>query len=429
MSKIKIRETVKDIKAIDKSAVASQSMKKAFVRSKEKAFELLDDRQTTENEYAADHAQGMIADAAHGVAHHANSGANTAMYRGREQFREQRAKEAIEQRAEKKPNTPPSKECPPQAGGLPARISRQSSCPSERASSTLRRRPQQIKAPTRMVKQTAKSTGKAAAKTTKGTVKTAQRTAKTAQQTSRAAIKTAQATAKTTQQAAQTTAKAARATAQAARTAAKAVATAAKVAAKAVTAAVKSIIAAGKALVTAIAAGGWAAVIVIVVICMVGLIAGSCYGIFFVDEDTGSELTLQSVMQEIDAEYQSRIDEIIATVPHDTVEIMGEPAPWNEVLAVYAVKITTNPDNPQEVVTIDGEKAEQLREIYWTMTELSYVIILRAENSNSGTSGTTQLSVLIITATRKGVEDAADVYGFSEHQLQQLLSILHTMTE
>ena len=62
MSKIKTRETVKDIKAIDKAAVASQSMKKTFVRSKEKASELLDDRQTTENEYAADHAQGMIVD-------------------------------------------------------------------------------------------------------------------------------------------------------------------------------------------------------------------------------------------------------------------------------------------------------------------------------------------------------------------------------
>lgn len=419
MSKIKTRETVKDIKAIDKAAVASQSMKKAFVRSKKKASELLDDRQTTENECAADHAQGMIADAAHEVAHHANSGASTAVHRGREQFREQRAKEAIEQRAEKKPNTPPPKECPPQTGGLPARISRQSSCPSERARSTLRRRTQQIKAPTRTVKQTAKSAGKAVTKISKGTVKTAQRTVKTAHQTSRAAIKTAQATAKTTQQAAQVTAKAARAASQSARAAAKAVATAAKVAAKAIAAAAKGIIAAGKALVTAIAAGGWVAVIVIVVICMVGLIAGSCYGIFFADEDTGSELTLQSVMQEIDAEYQSRIVEIIATVPHDTVEIVGSPAPWDAVLAIYAVKTTTDTNNPQEIVTMTLSKANLLREVYWLTNTISY----RYSDLDSNNS-----VHLVITITHKTLMDAASACHFSAQQVNLLFLLFSDLS-
>ena len=424
MSKIKTRETVKDIEAIDKAAVASQSMKKAFVRSKEKASELLDDRQTTENEYAADHAQSMIADAAHEVAHHAESGANTAVHRGREQFRKQRAKEAVERQAEKEPETPSPKECSPQAGGLPSRVSRPSSCPSERASTTLRRKTQQIKSPTKTIKQTTKSTGKVAEKTSKETVKTAQRTVKTAQQTSRAAIKTAQATAKTTQQAAQATVKAAKTAAQAARAAAKAVATAAKATAKAVTATVKGIIAAGKALVAAIAAGGWVAVIIIVVICMVALIAGSCYGIFFAGEDTGSELTLQSVIQEIDTEYQSRIDEIIATVPHDSVEIVGEPAPWNEVLAIYAVKMTTDPYNPQEVITIDREKAEQLREIYWTITEITCVIVPRAEVQPSSATETVQLTELIIMITRRTVKYIVNIYNFTDEQCLQLNEIL-----
>ena len=413
MSKIKTRETVKDIKAIDKAAVASQSMKKAFVRSKAKASELLDDRQTTENEYATDRAQGMIADAAHEVVHQANSGANTAVHRGREQFRKQRAKEAGEQRAEKALKTPLSEEHSSQVDGPSVRVSHSSRYQSQGTSAALKRFPQRVKHPTRTIKLTAKSTGKAAAKTSKGTVKTAQRTVKTAQQTSRAAIKTAQATAKTTQQAAQATAKAARAAAQAARAAAKAVATAAKVAAKAVTAAAKSIIAAGKALVAAIAAGGWVAVIVIVVICMVGLIAGSCYGIFFADEDTGSELTLQSVMQEIDAEYQSRIDEIIAAVPHDTVEIVGEPVPWNEVLSIYAVKTAADPDDPQEVVTMNREKAELLREIYWIMTEISYAVESLTDHQEPGEIE----AGLVVTSAAKTLEETADIYGFTEKQL------------
>ena len=45
MSKIKTRETGKDIKVLDKSAVVGQRMKNAFIRSKRNAAALMDDRQ------------------------------------------------------------------------------------------------------------------------------------------------------------------------------------------------------------------------------------------------------------------------------------------------------------------------------------------------------------------------------------------------
>ena len=35
------------------------------------------------------------------------------------------------------------------------------------------------------------------------------------------------------------------------------------------------------------------------------------------------------------------------------VEMSGSRAVWKEVLAVYSVKTTTDPDNPQEVATMD----------------------------------------------------------------------------
>ena len=53
-SKIKTREKGKDIKVLDKSAVVGQRMKSAFIRSKKNAEALMDDRQATPNEYAAD---------------------------------------------------------------------------------------------------------------------------------------------------------------------------------------------------------------------------------------------------------------------------------------------------------------------------------------------------------------------------------------
>lgn len=102
------------------------------------------------------------------------------------------------------------------------------------------------------IRQTAKSTGKATVKSAKGTVKTTQRSIKTAEQTARTTVKTTQVTA------------------QAAKAAARKSAEAAKATAKATVSAVKAIIAGTKALITALLAGGWIAVVIILIIVLLG---------------------------------------------------------------------------------------------------------------------------------------------------------------
>lgn len=42
----------------------------------------------------------------------------------------------------------------------------------------------------------------------------------------------------------------------------------------------------------------------------------------------------------------------------------GSRAVWPEVLAVYAVKATTDPDDPQEVATVDDSKKAILKDIF-----------------------------------------------------------------
>ena len=113
-----------------------------------------------------------------------------------------------------------------------------------------------------------------------------------------------------------------------------------------------------KALVAAIAAGGWVAVVVVVVICLVALIACSCFGIFFSGEDSGSGYTMQNVVQEINDDYQQQIDTTKANLSHDVLEMSGSRAVWPDVLAVYAVKTTTDPDAAQEVATMDDSKKQ-----------------------------------------------------------------------
>ena len=50
----------------------------------------------------------------------------------------------------------------------------------------------------------------------------------------------------------------------------------------------------------------------------------------------------------------------------------GTRAVWPEVLAIYAVKTTTDPDNPQEVASISDEKIEVLWDIFWQMNEIDH---------------------------------------------------------
>ena len=54
MAEIKTREKFKGIKALDKAAVAGERMKRAFVRAKDQAENLLDDGQISPSEYAED---------------------------------------------------------------------------------------------------------------------------------------------------------------------------------------------------------------------------------------------------------------------------------------------------------------------------------------------------------------------------------------
>ncbi len=78
--------------------------------------------------------------------------------------------------------------------------------------------------------------------------------------------------------------------------------------------------------------------IVIIIICLIGLIVGSCFGIFFSGEDSGTGQTMRQAVQEINADYQSQIDTTRANIAYDELEMSGSRAVWPEVLAVYAVK-------------------------------------------------------------------------------------------
>ena len=237
------------------------------------------------------------------------------------------------------------------------------------------------------------------------------------------AAQTVKAAAKTTPKAVQTVKAAARAAAQTVRNTAKAALSAAKAA-----------IAGTKAVIAAIAAGGWAAVAIILVLCVVGLIASSCFGIFFSGEDSGTGQTMQQAVQEINVDYQSQIDTTKAGSTYDELEMSGSRAVWPEVLAVYAVKATTDPDNPQEVATVDDAKKAILKDIFWQMNEISSSteskteeVITETDDGHGNiveTVTTVTRTYLYITVSHKTAVEMADRFSFNADQRQQLSELL-----
>lgn len=424
MPDIKTREIVKDVKVIDKAAVAGERMRSAFVRTKDQAENLMDDGQASPSEYAEDKIRYAVEDTTREVGHEAKNAAKKTVEKGREAHR--RYKETKRTADQAKDGVKQTSDTIKQAEHGSTRVRK---AQSRTIKSTNRS--------AKTIKQTAKSTGQATVKTAKGTIMTAEKGVKTAQQTSKAAIKTAEATAKASKAAAQATAKAAKAAAHAAKVAAKAIVAAAKVAAKAIAAAAKAIAAAIKALVAAIAAGGWVAVVIIVVICLIAAIV-ACFGIFFSSEDTGSERTMQMVVQEINQEYQTELDSIKASVTYDTLEMSGSMAVWPEVLSVYSVKVTSDPDNPQEVATITDEKEQILRDIFWEMNTITHstttedvTVIIETDDGNGNIleeEVTETRTILHIVVAHKSADDMASQYNFNDDQNEHLDALLEEGT-
>ena len=467
MSRIKTRESVKDIKVIDKAAVASERMKTALVRSKDQFENLMDDGQVTPSEYAEDKIRYAAEDIADRVGHEVSSETKKAINKGKESYRKHREEKRIEKneervnsyeegfRREKQARSEINSSQETHSHQTTAqnkntvrqrKSAHQQSAVRETASTggevrknaVRGKRNQTIKTAERTehtIKQSTRSAGKKTVKTgAKGTVKSSEKAIKTAEKTSKAAIKTAERTAKATQKAAQATAKAAQKAAEMARQAAIAAYKAAVAAAKAIAAAIKAIAAAIKELIAAIAAGGWVAVVVIIVICLIGLIVASCFGIFFSSEDTGSTQTMQQVVQEINLDYQNKLDDIKSSNTYDELEMSGSRAVWPEVLSIYAVKTTNDPDNPQEVASMTDEKKQLLKDIFWEMNEISYETEEKTETviveTDDGEGNIIEEEVeettvyLYITVSHKTVEEMMAQYGFTEDQKAQVAELL-----
>lgn len=101
MGRIKTRESVKDIKILDKAAVASERMKTALVRSKDQAENLMDDGQISPSEYAEDKIRYAAEDVTDQFWHEVSGQTKKAIERGKEAHREHRNEKRIHKNEER----------------------------------------------------------------------------------------------------------------------------------------------------------------------------------------------------------------------------------------------------------------------------------------------------------------------------------------
>jgi len=231
--------------------------------------------------------------------------------------------------------------------------------------------------------------------------------------------KTAQQSAWQGQQAAKTAAKSAktaRQTAQRTKQAAEQAVKRGKDVAKATYKAIKAAVEGTKLLVEAIIAGGWVAVVIILIICLAGFLIASPFGIFF---SGGGEQSLPQVVQTLSKEYYDRFDLLQHNYVHDFLNFDGGTMAidWPQVLAVYAVKVVNDPLDPEEVTTFDKKKIDKLRKIINEMNSFTYSV----QNLQVGQSIERTLTIHIAT---KSAADMARDHHFNADQKVQLDELL-----
>ena len=316
---IKTKDVLQNtIKTVDRTALAGQRMKDAYIQTKHKAEHTVYSSESNTEEYAADQMTDAASTVTHEAVHQVDVQGQRIIQGARQKLQQrqsQKTQQPTQDSPQPSPDAPaPNAPQPVQNSNIPQaqqshRVSPDGAAPikqeaihnqqitTAKADLKAKRASQQIAnaAPqmpqTRSIhtpaaktiktvertgeaiKQTARSAGRTTIKALGRNIKTASSTVKSVEQVGSVSVKTAQVTFKAAQKTAIESAK----TAHRIRAAAKAAATTAKALAAAAAKAAKAIIAAAQELITAIAAGGWVAlmVIVLVVMCFAGFMFAS----------------------------------------------------------------------------------------------------------------------------------------------------------
>ena len=268
------------------------------------------------------------------------------------------------------------------------------------------------------------STGKVGARqATRQTVKTAENASRSTIKTTKEAVKTAHQAGTAAQRTAQAAIRAPQRAAQAAHLTAKTAAVTARSAARAAAAVAKAVVAAAHSLAAAIAAGGWVVIVIVLVICLVGMLIASPFGIFFADDSNAPDAVSPSAaVAQINGELADHLAQLQESGTYDRVEVQGQPPARSDVLAVFAAK-TAGAEDGVDVAVLDPERVDLLRAVFWDMTKIT-TATETVEIPASGNASASTEKVLIITITARTPDDMRVFYSFTSWQNEALDELL-----
>ena len=206
--------------------------------------------------------------------------------------------------------------------------------------------------------------------------------------------------------------------------AARAAAAAAKKLAEAAAKAVKELISALASL-----GGGTALFIVFSIVIVAGAFLASPLGILFADEQQADDtVPLATAIAEIQGEYHVELERL-QNGDFVSVQIVGQAPDWREVVAVFASK-TAGAEDGIDVFTLDEERVELLRQVFWDMCEITTAtqnVDVPDSDPDDDIDDSHAGIAMTITITAKTAEQMRLEYSFSKYQNDALDILLENL--
>lgn len=204
----------------------------------------------------------------------------------------------------------------------------------------------------------------------------------------------------------------------------RATAAAAKKLAEAAAKAVKELISALVSL-----GGGTVLFIVFSIIIVAGAFLASPLGILFADEQESDDtVPLATAIAEIQGEYHAELERL-QNGDFASVQIVGQAPDWREVVAVFASK-TAGAEDGIDVFTLDEERVELLRQVFWDMCEITtatQTVDVPDSDPDDGVDDNHTGIALTITITAKTAEQMRLIYVFTKYQNDALDILLENL--
>ena len=157
------------------------------------------------------------------------------------------------------------------------------------------------------------------------------------------------------------------------------------------------------------------------VIVLAAAVMASPFGILFANEPTPDTIPLNAAVAEIGKEVCSTLAEL-QDGDYDRVDLTGALPDWWEVIAVFAAR-TAGAENGVDVATMDADRVDRLKAVFWDMTEImSEVETIHHDSGEDGEDWTER--ILHLTVMAKSAEEMSTAYHFTAYQQRALAELL-----